>query len=82
MHNIKVIYNFVTFLESINTPSFDQRFSSYDHCKLGGGVLLEFSSGQIEITGKIWDLSSLPMENWQNLEYKDHTEFHKLSNKG
>jgi hypothetical protein len=46
------------------------------------GVLLKFSSGQIEIPGQIWDLSSLPMENWQNLEYKDYIEFHNLSNEG
>jgi hypothetical protein len=34
MHNIKVIDNFETLSESINTPSYDQRFRSYDHYKL------------------------------------------------
>jgi hypothetical protein len=32
---MKVIENFETFSESINTPSYDQRFGSYVHCKLG-----------------------------------------------
>jgi hypothetical protein len=36
MDNMKVIENFETFLERINTPSYDQWFRSYDHCKLGG----------------------------------------------
>jgi hypothetical protein len=36
MHNMKVIENFGTFPKRENTPSYDQRFMSYDHCKLGG----------------------------------------------
>jgi hypothetical protein len=35
MHNLKVIQNFETFLESMNMPSYDQQFRSYDHCNLG-----------------------------------------------
>jgi hypothetical protein len=42
MHNIKLIDNFETFLESINTPSHDQRFRSYDHCKLGVLLKIQF----------------------------------------
>jgi hypothetical protein len=42
MQNMKVIENFVTFLESINTPSSNQRFKSYDHCKLGGAAVNHF----------------------------------------
>jgi hypothetical protein len=38
---MKVIENFEAFSESINTLSYNQRFRSYDHCKLG--VLLELS---------------------------------------
>jgi hypothetical protein len=30
-----VIENFETFPESINMPSYNQQFRSYDHCKLG-----------------------------------------------
>jgi hypothetical protein len=41
---MKVIENFEIFPESTNTPSYDQRFRSYGHCKLG--VLLKLSSGQ------------------------------------
>jgi hypothetical protein len=40
---MKVIENFETFLKSMNMPSYDQQFRSYDHCKLG--VLLEIISG-------------------------------------
>jgi hypothetical protein len=36
MHNMKVIENFEAFPESTNTPSSDQQFRSYDHCKLEG----------------------------------------------
>jgi hypothetical protein len=44
IHNMKVIENFEVFPGRINTPSYDQRFRSYGHCKLG--VLLKLSSGQ------------------------------------
>jgi hypothetical protein len=36
---MKMIGNFETIAESTNTPPYDQRFRSYDHCKLG--VLIE-----------------------------------------
>jgi hypothetical protein len=35
MHNMRVIENFEPFPESTNTPPSNQRFRSYDHCKLG-----------------------------------------------
>jgi hypothetical protein len=35
MHNMKVIESFDAFLESINTHSYNQRFKSYNHGKLG-----------------------------------------------
>jgi hypothetical protein len=38
-NSTKVVDNFDILLESIDTPSYDQRFRSYDLCKLG--VLLE-----------------------------------------
>jgi hypothetical protein len=44
--------------------------------------LLKFSSGQNEMFGLIRDLSLLPRENWENLEYKDYREFQNLSNAG
>jgi hypothetical protein len=34
MSNVTAIGNFETFLESMNTSSYDQQFRSYDHCKL------------------------------------------------
>jgi hypothetical protein len=48
---MKVIENFETFPESINTPSSYQRFRSYDHCKLG--VLLKIISGQMYCLDKL-----------------------------
>jgi hypothetical protein len=39
INNTKVVDNFYIFSESIDTPSYDQRFRSNDLCKLG--VLLE-----------------------------------------
>jgi hypothetical protein len=39
MHNIKVMENFKTFPEIINTPLYNQWLRSYDYCRLG--VLLE-----------------------------------------
>jgi hypothetical protein len=36
---MEVIENFDIFLEIIDTPSYDQRFRSYERCKLG--VLLK-----------------------------------------
>ncbi len=80
MNNAKVVDNFDMFLESIDTPSYDQRFISYDLCKLR--VLLRFISGQNKIPRQIWNLSLFPMGNWKNLNYRDHRPFHKLSNNG
>jgi hypothetical protein len=73
----KVIYNFETFPKSINTPSYDQRFRSYDHCKLGG-----VRSGQIKLSGQIWTLRPLEKELWKNSEYQNPIEFYNLSNEG
>jgi hypothetical protein len=59
---MKVIDNFDIFPESTNTPSYDPRFRSYDHCNLG--VLLEIPSFWTEqLSGQIWMLSLLPMDN-------------------
>jgi hypothetical protein len=71
MYNVKVIDNFETFPESINTFPSDQQFKSYDHCKLR--VLLEINSGQIKLSGQIWTLSPLPKELWGNFEYQNST---------
>jgi hypothetical protein len=35
MNNTKVVDNFDIFIESIDTPSYDQQIISYDLCKLG-----------------------------------------------
>jgi hypothetical protein len=81
MHNMEVIENFDIFLEIIDTPSYDQRFRSYERCKLG--VLLKipnFWTGQL--SGRIWTLSLFPRENRKNSEYKGSREFYILSNKG
>jgi hypothetical protein len=75
---MKVIENFETSPESINTPSYDQWFRSYDHYKLG--VLLEINSGQIKLSGQFWTLRPLPRKIWKNSEYKDPRKFYKLSN--
>jgi hypothetical protein len=80
MHNMKVIENFETFLESTNTPSHDQWFRSYDHYKLG--VLLEINSGQIKLSGQIWTLRPLWEEIFKNSKYKDPRKFYNLSNEG
>jgi hypothetical protein len=81
MHNIKVIENFETFLESTNTPSYNQWFRSYNHCKLGV-LLLEIISGQIKLSGQVWTSRPLPKEIWKNSEYKDPRKFYILSNEG
>jgi hypothetical protein len=60
MHNMKVIDNFDTFPVRISTPSYDQWFRSYDHCKLG--VLLEINSRQIKLSGQFCNLRPLPKE--------------------
>jgi hypothetical protein len=46
MHNMKVIDNVKTFPERINTPSYDQQFSSYDHYKLRGAARTQFWTDQ------------------------------------
>jgi hypothetical protein len=78
-HN-KVVNNFENFPESINTPSYDQRFTSYDRCKLG--VLLKFISVQNKIPVQIWNLSLLSMEKWKNLEYRVINHFITFLTKG
>jgi hypothetical protein len=68
MHNIKVMENFETFPENICTPSYDQWFSSYDHCKLGEGVLLKI---------RFWT----DQATWRNLDFKP-TSNEKLTELG
>jgi hypothetical protein len=80
MHNTKVIENFYTFSESINTPSYDQRFMSYSPCNLG--VLLEISSGQNKLSGQVWTLWPLTKNIGKDSEYKNPREFYNLSNEG
>jgi hypothetical protein len=80
IHNMKVIENFETFPESINTSSYDQWFRNYEHYKLG--VLLEINSGQIKLSGQIWTLRPLREEIWKNSKYKDPRKFYNLSNEG
>jgi hypothetical protein len=79
-YNIKVIENFESFPESINTPSYHQRFRSYGHCKLG--VLLEISSAEIQLSGQVWTLRPFSKEISKNSEYKNHREFYNCSNEG
>jgi hypothetical protein len=52
--NIKVILIFETFPKSITTPSYDQRFKSYDLCKLGCCWKLLFELK--EVTHRLWNL--------------------------
>jgi hypothetical protein len=68
------------FTESTNMPPSDQRFRSYDHCKLE--VLLEVNSRYIKLSGQIWILSPLPKEFSRNSEYQNPIKFHNLSNDG
>jgi hypothetical protein len=44
MPNVKVIKNFKTFPESINTPSSDQQFRNFGHWKLGEVLVLDRSA--------------------------------------
>jgi hypothetical protein len=65
MHNMKVIENFDTFLESIYTPSYDQQFRSYNHCKLGSAARNQFWTDQA-----IWtnlDFKSISKGNLEQL---------------
>jgi hypothetical protein len=55
MHNIKVIDNFESFPESINTPSYNQQFMSYDHCKL-----------EVAVRNQFW----IDQTNWTGLDFK------------
>jgi hypothetical protein len=77
---MKVIQNFETFPEIINTPLSDQRLRSYDHCKLGVLEIPGFWTKQL--SRAIWTLSLLPMENWKIHEYEGTEEFYNLSNEG
>jgi hypothetical protein len=80
MHDIKAIVIFETFLERINTLSYDQRFRSFERCKLG--VLLKIPTFWTDqLSGRIWTLSLFPWENRKNSEYKGSREFYNLSNK-
>jgi hypothetical protein len=54
-NNTKVLDNFDIFPESIDTPSYDQWFRSYDFCKLGGAAEIYF-----------W----IEQDNWTNLEFE------------
>jgi hypothetical protein len=58
-------------------PSYNQRFRSYDHYKLG--VLLEIISGQIKLSRQVWTLRPLLREIWMNSEHICPREFYKLS---
>jgi hypothetical protein len=40
------------------------------------------SFGQIKLSGQIWSLRLLPMENWKSHEYKGPREFYRISNEG
>jgi hypothetical protein len=55
MNHTKVVDNFNIFLKSIDTPSYDQQFKSYDFCKLGAAAEIYFWTEQ---------------DNWINLEFK------------
>jgi hypothetical protein len=50
MSNVKVIYNFETFPESTNMPSYNQRFRSYGHWKLEEASVLD-RSGRLDKLG-------------------------------
>jgi hypothetical protein len=80
-HNTKVIENFYTFPESINTPSYHQRFRCYDLCNLGCCWKFPvFWTDQL--SGWMWTLSLLPLNNWKSPKYKGPREFYNLSYKG
>jgi hypothetical protein len=69
MSNTRVIESFVTFLESTRISSYDQRFWSYDHFKLG--VLPEISDFCTDqLSAQIWTLSLYPEEIWKNSKYR------------
>jgi hypothetical protein len=62
--NIKVIVIFETFPESINTPSYNQGFRSYDFCKLG--CCWKFLFEPKEVTHRLQNLGlkeAIPKEN-------------------
>jgi hypothetical protein len=61
MHNMKVIDNFETFPESIDAPSYDQQFRSYDHCNFGGGG----------VAGNSWFLDRTAIST--NLDFKTNS---------
>jgi hypothetical protein len=77
-NNTKVVDYFDIFLASVNTPSDDQWFKSYDLCELE--VRLKFSSRQTEISGQIGDLSPLLRNHWENLAYRYYGSFQNFSN--
>jgi hypothetical protein len=61
-----------------NTVS--QWVESCDLCKLG--MLLKSSSGQNEMSGLNRDLSFLPKEKWENIEYKEYRYFRTFLTSG
>jgi hypothetical protein len=63
MHNMKVIENFQTIPENINTPLYGQQFRSYDHCKLGGAAGKQFWADQA-----IWTCLDFKATSKGNLE--------------
>jgi hypothetical protein len=79
--NTNIVDDFLSVPTDIYTPSSDQWFKSDDHYN-SGGVLLKIHFWTDQTTWTIRTLSSLPMENWQNLEYKDYRALHNLSNEG
>jgi hypothetical protein len=79
MSNTRVIESFETFPESIKILSYDQRFRSYDRCKLG--VLPEISGFWTDqLSAQIWTLSLYPKEISKNYKYQNPREFYNLSN--
>jgi hypothetical protein len=80
--NTNIVYDILSFPTDIYTPSSDQQFRSDDHYNSGGGGVLKIISGQIKLSGQIWTLRSLQLENWKTHEYKGHREFYNLSNEG
>jgi hypothetical protein len=60
--NIKVIGIFYTFPESINTPSYDQRFKNYGLCKLGGLLISVWTEGSNSSTSEFGLKEARPKE--------------------
>jgi hypothetical protein len=78
MSNVKVRYNFETFPESINMPSYDQRFRRYGHWKLEEVLVLDRSG----CVANFWTLRPVPNEIWKDSAYEDPRKIYNLSNDG